>query len=74
MIRAGENRVFLVYPQTATNRKGWSLLREVVTDGTLAARACYCSVSGTVPEVRGDRSLSIADTFRLFLIAIRRDS
>jgi hypothetical protein len=44
VIRAGERRVFFVYPQTATNRKAWETLRVAVNSRNLVAAACYCSV------------------------------
>ncbi|MEI9993192.1 MAG: hypothetical protein WDM91_01245 [Rhizomicrobium sp.] len=44
VIRAGESRAFFTYAKTATNADGWEVLRKAVSDGTLVARACYCSV------------------------------
>ena len=44
VIRPGESRAFFIYAQTATNTKAWTTLRDAVSNNTLTARACYCSV------------------------------
>jgi hypothetical protein len=44
VIRAGESRVFFVYPKTAANAKVWEALRYAVNGRKLVAAACYCSV------------------------------